>query len=449
VIARALLSGTKSPDCVRPVDPMAENSDTASGAATRVYFQALAAGLALMLGLGVAVVAVDPYYFYGSPRIEGFNRWKTRFFPGQYDTKARLAMATRARHLVIGTSTAAGSLRPDHEVFGGEPVFNYALAGSTPRLQGMAFSHVASAGELQSVILCVDFFAYNAFMDQRAFRQFELAVEQARTPGARWRQARRVLESGIAEALGHDSVADAVATVLEQRRPGVGGEYRDIRADGYWRNPRPAGTPQMTLFTMVENQYLGQGWFPAPARRFAFEDGRGRSTIDEFRQVLRRARDAGLRVDVAIMPFHARLAEAMHGAGLWDDFEELKRRLVLVSSEPATAWGGLRIWDFSGYSAITTEQVKNATADAVWFEDAIHPSQNTGDLMLLRMRGTPESAKQVPADFGRRVTATTIEADIAAATALRAGYLAARPADVEHVRRIVQRTAPLRIRTGD
>jgi hypothetical protein len=427
---------------------MATYRETASGAGFGVYFRILVAGLTVVLGLGATVVAVDPYSLYGSPRIEGFNRWKTRFFWRQYDAKPRLAMAMRPRHLVIGTSTAGSSLRPDHEVFRGEPAFNYALAGSTPRLQSMAFSHMAKTGDLRSLILCVDFFAYNAFMDQWAFRQFEYAVAHVRTPAERWRQARRMLESRLAGALRQGSVADAAATVMEQQRPGVGGEYRDIRADGYWRNPRPLGTPQITLFTRVESQYLGQGWFPAPARRFAFEDGHGRSTIDEFRQILRRARDEGLQVDVAIMPFHARLAEAMHGAGLWDDFEELKRRLVMVSSEPGTEWSGLRIWDFSGYSGITTEQVKNAPADARWFGDAIHPSESTGDLMLLRMRGTPESAKQVPADFGRRLKPTTIEADIAAATQRRAVYLNARLADVEDVQRLVRSTAPLRTRGG-
>lgn len=423
---------------------MPDHSNIPRGAGTRRFFGVIVAGLLAVLALGASVVAVDPYLHYDSPRIEGFNRWKTRFFYGQYDSKARLVHAVRPRHLVIGSSTAAGSLRPDHQLFNGEPAFNYALAGSTPHLQGMALAHALEGGTVRSVIIGVDLFSYNAFMDQRAFRQFELAVEQGGGWRGHWRRWRRELETSIAEALGYEAVADALGTVRDQGRPGAGGIYRDIRADGYWQNPRPAGMAQLPLFTTIERQYLSGGWFPEPERRYALDDGRGRSTPDELGAMLERASAAGVDVTIAIMPFHARFAEAMHEAGLWDDFDELKRRIVALAAEPRFARSGLRVWDFSGYHALSMDAVKGATRDTPWFEDSIHPTEATGDMMLLRMRGGAAAEGRVPADFGRLLDAANVDAGLAAAVAERAQYQALHPADVEQVRLIARQTAAWR-----
>lgn len=414
------------------------------GASTRRFFGVIVAGLIAIVALGAGVVAIDPYLLYDSPRIEGFNRWKTRFFYGQYDSKAQLVHAMRPRHLVIGSSTAAGSLRPDHPLFNGEPTFNYALAGSTPHLQGLALAHALEGGTVRSVIIGVDLFSYNAFMDQRAFRQFELAVEQGGGWGAHWRRWRRELEVWIAEALGYEAIADALATVREQGVPGAGGIYRDIRADGFWQNPRPAGMPQLPLFTTIERQYLGSGWFPEPERRYALEDGRGRSTLAELRAILERASAAGLDVTIAIMPFHARYAEAMHEAGLWDDFDALKRRIVALGAEPQFAGLALRIWDFSGYHTLSMDAVKGADRDTRWFEDSIHPSEAIGDMMLLRMQGGAAADASVPADFGRLLDAANVDAQLAAAVARRAQYQALHPEDVEQVRLIARQTAAYR-----
>jgi len=422
---------------------MPEHRNTPRGASTRRFFAVIVAGLIVIVALGAGVAAVDPYLLYDAPRIDGVNRWKTRFFYGQYDSKARHVRAMRPRHVVIGTSTAGGSLRPEHALFNGEPAFNYALAGSTPRLQGMALAHALETGTLRSVIVCIDLFSYNAFMDQRAFRQFELAVEQGGGVRGQWRRWRRAVETWIAEALGHDAIADALATVREQRQPGEGGIFRDIRADGFWQNPRPAGMAQLPLFTTIERQYLSSGWFPEPARRYAFEDGRGRSTLAELGAMLEHASAAGLDVTIAIMPFHARFAEAMHEAGLWDDFDELKRRIVALGAQPQFA-GSVHVWDFSGYHALSMEAVKGAGRDTPWFEDSIHPSAATGDMMLLRLQLGAQAPGRVPEDFGRLLDAANVEAQLAAAVARRAEYLETRAADVEQVRLIARQTAAYR-----
>ncbi len=406
----------------------------------RGYFVVLAFGLSALAAAGIANVMIDPYLLYRSPRIEGFNLHKTRFFYGQYYAKPRLLEAVAPQHLVLGTSTAGGSLRPDHSGFRGERAFNYALAGSTPYLQSLALAQAMRVGELHSVIVCVDFFAYNAFMDQRAFRQFEQDVEPGDGLRVAWRRARRDIETRLARALHWNSLVSSLATVREQDEPGSNGEFRDIRSDGVWQNPRPVGWPQVRLFSTIERQYLSTGWFPEPARRFAFEDAHGRSTLSELRAILIAAKQVGAGVSVAIMPFHARYAEAMYAAGLWDEFDTLKRRIVALSVQPESG-GDVRVWDFSGYHALSMDPVKGAAHDTPWFDDAIHPSTATGDRMLRRILQEPSGE----AEFGRLLEPATLEASLAAAVRRRAEYQALNPADVAQVREIARQTAAARV----
>ena len=400
----------------------------------RRYFAVLLSVISLLVLAALLNVAVDPYFVYRSPRIEGFNQWKVKFFFGQYVAKPLLLESRKPRHLVLGSSTA-DCFRPDHPVFRGESAFNYALAGSAPYIQSVALSHALERGSVRSVILGVDLAAYNAFADQRAFRDYVDLVEPGGGARVGWRRMRRRFEVLLGSALDPDTFADALSTVEGQRVPGVGGEFRNIRDDGFWTNPRPVDIPQLRMFTTIEHNYLGRGWFPLPERRFAFDDGRGRSTLAELDELVGRAVAANVELRIVIMPVHARLAEAIHEAELWQTFDELKRRVVSVAHGSG---GDVQVWDFSGYHAFSMGAVRDAAADTPWFEDSIHPSTATGDLMLWRMFD-PAGAPELPAEFGRLLEPSTLESALAAAVTRRGEYRTMHPADVQNVQRIAER----------
>lgn len=420
--------------------PSSEVDVTREPKRTGAFFRVLASGVFVLGILAAWNVAVDPYFFYGAPRIEGFNQHKTRFFFGQFHTKPRLLREASPQYLVLGTSTAGGSLRPDHPGFRGQRVFNYALAGSPPAVQARALKEALRLGTLRSLIVCVDLFSYNAFLDQPLFRRWGRSSLASDDPLVNWAFIRQDLETGLARLFQWGTLKDSVGTVLDQRHPGAGGAFRDLRSDGFWQNPRPVALTQLYMFRTVERQYLSTGWFPEPQRRFGFEDELGRSTIEELRGLLVAARRADVVVLVAVMPFHARYAEAMHEAGLWDDLDALKRSLVGLAAEPVMK-GGVQIWDFSGYHALSMDRVNGATVDTPWFEDAIHPSVATGDRMLHRMLQEPSGQSE----FGRLLELATLESSLAAAVARRTEYQAANPADVEDVRVTAQQTAAARL----
>ena len=404
--------------------------------------------LVFLLGLvGILLIAamnvlIDPYLVFDTPRHDGFNRWKTRFFYQHYASKTLHVQSAGARHLILGTSTAGASLRPAHPLFTGQRTFNYALAGSTPAIQLLALRHAVSHNPVKSVILCVDFFAYNAFNEHDALLEATQAMRLPDTATAAWRQWRRQLESQLAQALSYRATSDALGTIAGQRSPGYGGRFRDIGTDGLWQNPRPVGWSQPRMFRVIERQYLGSGWFPDPARRFALTDAAGHSPLDKLRAILEFSAGHDIAVTILIMPFHARLAEAMQLAGLWDDFENLKRGIVrLGEGMPGSR---VDIWDFSGYNELTMDPIRDAGHETPWFEDAIHPSVATGDRMLDRVQGLAQGGDSNSATFGSKLDAAQQEQVYRDSLVRREEYLRLNPRDVEEVRALAEETRSYR-----
>ena len=146
------------------------------------------------------------------------------------------------------------------------------------------------------------------------------------------------------------------------------------------------------------------------------------------------------------MPFHARFAEAMRGAGLWDDFELLKRKLVTLAAQPGAIAPGSQVvvWDFSGYNDLTMDAIRGAGSDSRWFEDSIHPSIATGDRMLARMFDAVPEGQEPRSDFGHQLNPANVEEVLAASTRRRDEYLRLHPADVAEVQKLVAETATYR-----
>lgn len=397
-------------------------------------------GLGALLATGLFNFLVDPYLFFDAPRMEGFNRWKTAFFWQHLDSKSELVEHSGTSVLILGTSTAGGSLDPAHEAFGHRKAFNYAVAGSTPGVQRIALQHAQKSNPLEEVLVCVDLFVYNeharnVILEARAER-----FAPADSLRQRWLHWRRGLETRLVNLFAYDTLSDAIATVRAQDAEHADGMPSDIRADGLWQIARDASRTQSGIFRAIERQYLRSGWFPDPARRFELAAGAHEGKLEDLRGILADARAAGLDVTIAIMPAHARFAEAMHSTGLQDEFDELKRQLVLLASDPALRGNGIRVWDFSGYNSVTTDAIEGAGEPTPWFHDSVHPSLATGNLMLYRMFAPDAAQSIVPPDFGRELDAGSLDAQLAASRAQRERYLREHAADVADVHRSVEQT---------
>jgi hypothetical protein len=98
-----------------------------------------------------------------------------------------------------------------------------------------------------------------------------------------------------------------------------------------------------------------------------------------------------VNVTFFISPAHVRLLEMTHAAGLWDETEDMKRKLV---AEIAAVYGDeantIALWDFSGYHHYAQEAVPQQAGVAMqWYLDSSHFSQALGHKMLDIMYGAP------------------------------------------------------------
>ena len=147
--------------------------------------------------------------------------------------------------------------------------------------------------------------------------------------------------------------------------------------------------------------------------------------LNSLKEIIDICRKRNISVKVFFSPVHAAQLEAIHTAGLWQDFEEWKRQVVKIT--PA--------WDFSDYSSITTEPINDYMEN---FVDSVHYDNHIGDLILNRLYNYHKD--RVPSYFGPLVTSTNVESHLSQIRAQRQAWLKTSPATVQFVQDIRKQT---------
>ena len=132
------------------------------------------------------------------------------------------------------------------------------------------------------------------------------------------------------------------------------------------------------------------------------------------------------------MPVHARLLENLDNVGLWPNFEYWKRQLVTINEKIAIAQNTkpFPLWDFNGYSEVSTEPVNDEDPPR-WFYDSAHPHVNTGNRILNIVSG-----QQVD-NFGKQLTLSNVDDWLALQRSNRESYRAANASLADDIQRRV------------
>src|SRR5262245_15888556 len=178
--------------------------------------------------LGAFVIAVDPYYLFGSPSFAGINAVRPYYETNIFSAKLYQMWRIRPEAVALGSSRAEVGLDPRHPGWVDSRTFNFGLPGSTSYEIMLAFLHAQSAGQpLKQAVVGLDFFGFNIFFPRsrtqqeapfgrnatRAFADF-LTDELARRPRSR----------GIAK--GADRGAGATATSVSDTGTKAGAQAR-------------------------------------------------------------------------------------------------------------------------------------------------------------------------------------------------------------------------------
>lgn len=153
--------------------------------------------------------------------------------------------------------------------------------------------------------------------------------------------------------------------------------------------------------------------------------------LEDLSTIAQLACERGIDIDVFITPIHAWQLEVIEIMGLQDDFENWKRGVVgALETHPCA-----ELWDFTGYSDITTEPVPGDGQSAmVGYFETSHFTADVGDAVLQRMAGEGD------AQFGVQLTPQLVEQHLAQLERRRVAYRAAHEDDMAVLRRMVEET---------
>jgi hypothetical protein len=359
----------------------------------RFYFIAV---LSLLFALASTVVLmnwlVDPLDVYRVVRKEGFNSVKSSYIPyarlakpsqierGQYQ---RLAIGSSRMLMGIPVANAAWAQASGPSGLSSSG-FNAGIQGADLRQIRDLFEHAVVTSNVKSVLIDVDLFMFNAWLSsgeypyplatfqetgkERFVRERDTALNLLFSPGVTLASIETLRKQDVKK----DKVMIDGTTNPEK-------ELAQVMGDGY-----------EVRFRQFEDRLVRTGWSPCSDNRYAFS----RKDFDKlqyFHEILEIAKQHHVNVTFFISPAHVRLLEMTHAAGLWDETEDMKRKLV---AEIVAVYGAesdaVALWDFSGYHHYAQEAVPQKPGVAMqWYLDSSHFSQALGHKMLDVMYGAP------------------------------------------------------------
>jgi len=344
----------------------------------------------LVLGalVGAFNAAADPQarlLFVDRP---GFNQIKIGLQRNSRKGKTTALRQCNYDTIVVGTSRAETAIGASHPVLRDAAYYNAALrAGTMYEMRRMA-EYAAQQHDLEVVLVSLD---YESFNDAIPF-----AEDFPESP-----LAERATVSSYARYLfSLQTFWQSVATF----RWNIRDKTPDCEDRGEHRRTYALEAARRTFDYILRVYATGHYGEYVPGDR----------QIQHLADLLRELADADVEVYAFISPVHVVQNELMAEMGLIDDYYEWKRNLVRVFSEvnrdlPQQQHAAL--WDFSGYSEITTEKVPSPDGEKYmrWYTDPSHFTKDVGNLMIDRMfRLQPENVL-IAEPFGVQLTSANVE----------------------------------------
>lgn len=353
--------------------------------------------------VGVFNFIVDPYGFYRTLEIKGFNQQKEGVRSKIRYVKAMELPLRKPKTIVMGSSRVHDGVNPRHFLLQDTafaPVYNLGIDMNRIHESLQYLKHSLIHTEVKRVILGLDFFMFNAF--QKVNSNFDSSLV-----------GRKVnLGDYISTSLlSRDALADSIKTIkISYTQP----ERKEFQGDGF----RPGNfvfykVKDYSLLHYYTN-YIFLSSLPSETKYYA-EMSLDEQVFHDFEEILKICRQNNIDIKLYISPAHANLdGEGIAAAERWQMMEEWKRRVVDIAGKYDAP-----LWDFSGYNSVTTEPVKTPMK---YYWDSSHFTEFTSDLILKRILGSTEQAREVPADFGVQVSSANIESHLEKVRQDRANY---------------------------
>jgi hypothetical protein len=379
--------------------------------------------IGILLG-AAANFLVDPYGIYRWLVVKGFNQQKPKAGLHGQLVKPYRVIETGPKTLILGNSRVEGAIDPQSLLWpeAVRPAFNMALPATSIDVSLRSLQHVIQTARPSQVLIGIDFFDFlvdsgtlasnrsAAVRDVSDFEKRLLVTADGSRNETRYVQ---VVKDHVAALFSFNALIDSLQTVTTQRLADQSNltalgfnpmdEFRRfVRVDGHH-----------LLFKQVETTYLTSYLRLRPA--IDFESRSATAELNQFQALIALCRSANIRLVVYIHPYHAHMLESYRIAGFWPLFEAWKRALVKILSADASKHSGsipYALWDFSGYSDITTERVPAASElgkSMRWYWEAGHYRREVGERIISRTMLGGESSGVTGGQFGVLLTERNIE----------------------------------------
>lgn len=374
---------------------------------------------------GIGAVAalnyvVDPYLIHqwGTPAVyrlrppvEKLSAWGKTYAIARY----------RPVVLHLGNSRTELALQASHPSFGGAPAFNAALSGASLGDMAAMANHAMALGPVHSVIWGLDAPSFTTARGALDFDRGLIAKGDSYLP-------RRALFD-IRRSLSFDMTADAVSEVQ-----GLFGRVCRSSLAFYGQRDKDC---------VVDHMRVGGGTAAAvPVRLSDFARGKGptQSAMALLDSTLGKLCQRRTRLRLYINPTHASMHVALHAAGRWEQLESWQRDLTGVVWKHRTLGCDLRLTDFSGFNAITTEPLPQVSGipEMRYYWEPSHYRANVGQMIMQAIFGG-DAPPVAPPGFGVELTPDLIDAHQRDQRRARDAYMAHHPVEVRIARGAVQR----------
>ena len=414
----------------------------------RRYALAFVAALAASLALVAATNALlDPFAMHPWLAIEGVNAVKPATHTRVRLFKAYEVERVRPEAIVLGSSRSHVGFSCAHAAFRERagPCYNLAFDGATTREMYAYLVHAHAIRPLRTVLLGLD--SYHLSEATSATRPgFDASVLRSPERPA-WRRA---IEGDLRISISADALRASVDMLGHQRD----GEPEWFAADGqrlgevFFRREGEAfvRAGPRAYFDDIDRLEVG---FQLPPRETTVahaepaQSDRGESSLAYVGRIVAFCGDHGIDLRIAITPSHVHQLEIAAMLGAEEAAERGKRALVRMLAQGRRDRAPVPVWDFSGVSSITTESLPplGSRAEMAFYWDSSHFKSIVGDLVLDRVFGTAAAAHPLPADFGVRLEADTIEPVLASERARHAAHRERAAEDLAALRALVDAAA--------
>jgi hypothetical protein len=330
---------------------------------------------------------VDPYGLYWSPIVTGVNNKKIKSSERGRLTKDYRVLQVAPEILIVGNSRVEMGFDDKSRFFEGHQVYNYASPGIGLETQfNRAFTQIKQNPNLHTIYLSLDFLDF--LHSRRKIKPSKLSVIDSDF---------KVL-SFLMSLM---TLTDSVSTLVGQKR-----QANHINRRGTHIPEDFISITQHEGLTALFRQKLNEIYTRLNRKQLflIMEDGSS-AGIRQLEEVIEQTRKHKIELKLFINPYHYSYLHVLQDSGYFEEYIHWKKLLAQLAGKQS-----ISIIDFSGFNALTSEQVNLAENhnQMAWFWEPAHYKAELGERMLSELNNG-----NVNPQFGRILSPDNITAIIA------------------------------------